>query len=157
MAWSVPAATDSGDQGVQARLNDRTVPGRDGRDLQFVRVDSPDVVTVGGETGGGDGADIAEPEDGDLHVEACDGRGKSPRQIGAIPENERWNRKQIQPALFLVAPYVQVCRPAVAKVPARPIRKPDGAVHSRVRGASQGAGRATTRHAVPSQRRPAES
>lgn len=65
------------------------MPGRNGIHLQFVRVNTPDVMTIGGETGSSHGAHISESEDRDLHVEACDGRGKSSRQDGAIPENER--------------------------------------------------------------------
>ena len=41
---------------------------RDGCHLQFVRIDTPDVVAIGGEAGRGDSPDITEPEDGDLHT-----------------------------------------------------------------------------------------
>ena len=55
-------------QGLEPGFDHRTVTGGDGRDLHFVRIDSPDVVTVRGQARGGDGTDISKPEDGDFHA-----------------------------------------------------------------------------------------
>lgn len=71
-------------EGLQPGLDHRTVTGRDGRDLQFVRIDSPDVVTVRSQTSGGDGADITKPEDGDLHAFGRRGAGASPQRDGVM-------------------------------------------------------------------------
>ena len=60
-------------QGLESGLDHRAVTGADGRNLHFVRVDSPDVVTVRGQARCGDGADITKPEDGDLHALGCRG------------------------------------------------------------------------------------
>ena len=55
-------------QGLEPGFDHRTVTGGDCRDLHFVRIDSPDLVTVRGQAGGGDGTDISKPEDGDFHA-----------------------------------------------------------------------------------------
>ena len=68
VACRFPDEMAAGKQGFQTRLNDGTVAGRDGRNLQFVRIDAPDVMAVGGQTSGRDGADIAEAKDRDLHA-----------------------------------------------------------------------------------------
>ena len=52
------------------------MPGRYGSNLQFVRVDSPDIMTIRGKTGRGDGADIAEAEDSDSHAAKGDRASK---------------------------------------------------------------------------------
>ena len=67
-AWSVPAATDFASRGWSPGSTTGLWPARDGRDLHFVRIDSPDVVTVRSQARGGDGADITKPEDGDFHA-----------------------------------------------------------------------------------------
>ena len=66
------------DQVLQPRLDHGTLTRRNGRHLHFVRVDSPDVVAVRSKARGGDGADIAETEDCDLHAFGNGSRGTSP-------------------------------------------------------------------------------
>ena len=78
------------EEGVQARLYDRAMPSRDGRDLRLIRVDSPDIVAIGGQTGRGDGADIAEPEDCDLHFVPGRRRGgQSLRNVAILTTEPR--------------------------------------------------------------------
>ena len=75
--WREAARSDTlCHQGLQTRFKDRTVPGRYGSNLQFVRVDSPDIMTIRCETGRGDGADIAEAEDCDSHADRGDRANK---------------------------------------------------------------------------------
>ena len=57
-----------GDQGLQAWFNDRTGSVQHRGNLQLVWIDTPHLVAVDGETGSGDGTDIAEAEDYDLHI-----------------------------------------------------------------------------------------
>ena len=76
-------------QGLEPGLDHRTVTGGDGRHLHFVRIDSPDVVTVRSQARGGDGADITKPEDGDLHASECRGAAVSAQCDGVMHNMSR--------------------------------------------------------------------
>jgi len=57
-------------QGIQAWFDDRAAPGVERLDLPGVDVDTDDIVTAHSQTRGGDGADVAQAQDGDLHLAA---------------------------------------------------------------------------------------
>ena len=64
-----PACDHGGDQVVESWLGDRAAARADITDLGLVDVDSPDVVAVRGQAGGGHRADIAQADYCNLHVE----------------------------------------------------------------------------------------
>ena len=78
----LPGGDRFGEQGFQARFNHRTLTRRNGSNLQLVRIDTPDIMTVGGEACRRDGTHVAEAENRDLH--ALIRRGRLSRHDGAI-------------------------------------------------------------------------
>ena len=68
----VPTRWTVGQQGSRPGSTTGLCPAETAATFELVRIDTPDIVAVGGQTGSGDGADVAEPEDSDLHArERC--------------------------------------------------------------------------------------
>ena len=97
---------DLASRGFQTRLNDGAAPGRNGSNLQFVRVDPPDVMAVVGETRRGDGADVAEPEDRDLHALMGASAVENPREDVAIHKTSGGSPKRYTRCLRLRGIYL---------------------------------------------------
>jgi hypothetical protein len=95
-----------GEQMFQTWLNDRAAPGRNGSNLQFVRIDPPDVMAVVRETRRGYGADVAEPEDCDLHALMGASAVENPRENVAIHKTSGGSPKRYTRCLRLRGIYL---------------------------------------------------